>query len=168
MSYFERFLSANEAYVALHGTAHLPLKPKTKVAIVTCMDSRLHVAQALGLALGDAHILRNAGGRITDDMLRSLVISQQQLGTREIVVLHHTDCGAQTFTNEAFAAQLHDTLGVDVSDCDFLPFTDVEASVREDMAILHQSPLIPKDVVISGAVYDVATGRMSQVAMPES
>lgn len=95
MSYFERFLSANEAYVALHGTAHLPLKPKTKVAIVTCMDSRLHVAQALGLALGDAHILRNAGGRITDDMLRSLVISQQQLGTREIVVLHHTDCGGR-------------------------------------------------------------------------
>ncbi|HEL1283320.1 TPA: carbonic anhydrase [Streptococcus equi subsp. zooepidemicus] len=168
MSYFERFLSANEAYVALHGTAHLPLKPKTKVAIVTCMDSRLHVAQALGLALGDAHILRNAGGQITDDMLRSLVISQQQLGTREIVVLHHTDCGAQTFTNEAFTAQLHDTLGVDVSDCDFLPFTDVEASVREDMAILQQSPLIPKDVVISGAVYDVATGRMSQVAMPKS
>lgn len=168
MSYFERFLSANEAYVTLHGTAHLPLKPKTKVAIVTCMDSRLHVAQALGLALGDAHILRNAGGRVTDDMLRSLVISQQQLGTREIVVLHHTDCGAQTFTNEAFRQQLHTALGVDVSACDFLPFTDVEASVREDMAILQQSPLIPKDVVISGAVYDVDTGRMSQVAMPES
>lgn len=101
-------------------------------------------------------------------MLRSLVISQQQLGTREIVVLHHTDCGAQTFTNEAFRQQLHTALGVDVSACDFLPFTDVEASVREDMAILQQSPLIPKDVVISGAVYDVATGRMSQVAMPES
>ena len=87
MSYFENFLNANKAYVDLHGTAHLPLKPKTKVAIVTCMDSRLHVAQALGLALGDAHILRNAGGRVTEDMIRSLVISQQQMGTREIVVL---------------------------------------------------------------------------------
>lgn len=76
MSYFDHFLSANKAYVALHGTAHLPLKPKMRVAIVTCMDSRLHVAQALGLALGDAHILRNAGGRVTDDMIRSLVISQ--------------------------------------------------------------------------------------------
>lgn len=163
MSYFDHFLSANKAYVALYGTAHLPLKPKMRVAIVTCMDSRLHVAQALGLALGDAHILRNAGGRVTDDMIRSLVISQQQMGTREIVVLHHTDCGAQTFTNESFAKQLRDSLGVEVGDKDFLPFTDVEASVREDMAILRQSPLIPDDVVINGAVYDVDTGRMISV-----
>lgn len=163
MSYFDHFLSANEAYVALHGTAHLPLKPKTRVAIVTCMDSRLHVAQALGLALGDAHILRNAGGRVTEDMIRSLVISQQQMGTREIVVLHHTDCGAQTFTNKGFARQLRDSLGVEVGDRDFLPFTDVEASVREDMAILRQSPLIPDDVMINGAVYDVDTGRMTPV-----
>lgn len=163
MSYFDHFLSANKAYVALHGTAHLPLKPKMRVAIVTCMDSRLHVAQALGLALGDAHILRNAGGRVTDDMIRSLAISQQQMGTREIVVLHHTDCGAQTFTNESFAKQLRDSLGVEVGDKDFLPFTDVEASVREDMAILRQSPLIPDDVVINGAVYDVDTGRMISV-----
>ena len=163
MSYFENFMKANQAYVDLHGTAHLPIKPKTKVAIVTCMDSRLHVAQALGLALGDAHILRNAGGRVTEDMIRSLVISQQQLGTREIVVLHHTDCGAQTFKNEEFAAYLHKELGVDVSDQDFLPFTDVEESVREDMALLRQSPLIPADVEISGAVYDVDTGRMTVV-----
>ena len=163
MSYFENFMKANQAYVDLHGTSHLPIKPKTKVAIVTCMDSRLHVAQALGLALGDAHILRNAGGRVTEDMIRSLVISQQQLGTREIVVLHHTDCGAQTFKNEDFTAYLHQELGVDVSDQDFLPFTDVEESVREDMALLRQSPLIPADVEISGAVYDVDTGRMTVV-----
>lgn len=95
MSYFERFMQANQAYVALHGQLNLSLKSKTRVAIVTCMDSRLHVAHALGLALGDAHILRNAGGRVTEDMIRSLVISQQQMGTREIVVLHHTDCGAR-------------------------------------------------------------------------
>ena len=163
MSYFEKFLKTNQAYADFHGTAHLPIKPKTQVAIVTCMDSRLHVAQALGLALGDAHILRNAGGRVTDDMIRSLVISQQQLGTREIVVLHHTDCGAQTFTNDAFADQLQCDLGVDVHGHDFLPFTDVEESVREDMAILRQSPLIPDDVNISGAVYDVDTGRMTEV-----
>lgn len=154
---------ANSAYVDLHGTAHLPLKPKTRVAIVTCMDSRLHVAQALGLALGDAHILRNAGGRVTDDMIRSLVISQQQMGTREIVVLHHTDCGAQTFTNQSFADHIQEKLGVDVSDHDFLPFQDVVESVREDMAILQASPLIPDDVDINGAVYDVDTGKMTQV-----
>ncbi len=164
MSYFQNFMKANKAYVDLHGTQHLPLRPKTKVAIVTCMDSRLHVAQALGLALGDAHILRNAGGRVTEDMIRSLVISQQQMGTREIVVLHHTDCGAQTFTNEAFAEHIHRELDVDVAGQDFLPFTNVEESVREDMELLRKSPLIPEDVVISGAVYDVDTGRMTEVS----
>ena len=123
MSYFENFLKANQAYVELHGELHLPIKPKTKVAIVTCMDSRLHVAPALGLALGDAHILRNAGGRVTEDMIRSLVISQQQMGTREIVVLHHTDCGAQNISKlKIFKKHLKRELGVDVSGQDFLPF----------------------------------------------
>ena len=163
MSYFKNFMKANRAYVDLHGTAHLPIKPKTKVAIVTCMDSRLHVAPALGLALGDAHILRNAGGRVTEDMIRSLVISQQQMGTREVVVLHHPDCGAQTFTNPEFACHLENVLGVDVKGQDFLPFTDVEESVREDMELLRKSPLIPDDVEISGGVYDVDTGRIHEV-----
>lgn len=163
MSYFEQFMQANQAYVALHGELNLPIKPKTRVAIVTCMDSRLHVAQALGLALGDAHILRNAGGRVTDDMIRSLVISQQQMGTREIVVLHHTDCGAQTFNNEDFQEHLKCELGVDVSGQDFLPFQDVEESVREDIKLLRECPLIPDNVIISGAVYDVDTGRMIEV-----
>ena len=163
VSYFEQFMQANQAYVALHGQLNLPLKPKTRVAIVTCMDSRLHVAQALGLALGDAHIVRNAGGRVTEDMIRSLVISQQQMGTREIVVLHHTDCGAQTFENEGFRQHLKKELGVDVGDRDFLPFQDIEESVREDMKLLKDSPLIPEDVIISGAVYDVDTGLISEV-----
>ena len=140
-----------------------PFKPKTKVAIVTCMDSRLHVAPALGLALGDAHILRNAGGRVTEDMIRSLVISQQQMGTREIVVLHHTDCGAQTFNNEDFQEHLKCELGVDVSGQDFLPFQDIDESVREDMKLLRECPLIPDDVIISGAVYDVDTGSMREI-----
>ena len=163
MSYFENFLKANQAYVELHGDLHLSIKPKTKVAIVTCMDSRLHVAPALGLALGDAHILRNAGGRVTEDMIRSLVISQQQMGTREIVVLHHTDCGAQTFQNKDFQEHLKRELGVDVYGQDFLPFQDIDESVREDMKLLQESPLIPDDVVISGAVYDVDTGSMRQI-----
>ena len=163
MSYFENFLKANQAYVELHGDLHLSIKPKTKVAIVTCMDSRLHVAPALGLALGDAHILRNAGGRVTEDMIRSLVISQQQMGTREIVVLHHTDCGAQTFNNEDFQEHLKCDLGVDVSGQDFLPFQDIDESVREDMKLLRECPLIPDDVIISGAVYDVDTGSMREI-----
>ena len=163
MSYFENFLKANQAYVELHGDLHLSIKPKTKVAIVTCMDSRLHVAPALGLALGDAHILRNAGGRVTEDMIRSLVISQQQMGTREIVVLHHTDCGAQTFNNEDVQEHLKCALGVDVSGQDFLPFQDIDESVREDMKLLRECPLIPDDVIISGAVYDVDTGSMREI-----
>ena len=163
MSYFENFLKANQAYVELHGDLHLSIKPKTKVALVTCMDSRLHVAPALGLALGDAHILRNAGGRVTEDMIRSLVISQQQMGTREIVVLHHTDCGAQTFNNEDFQEHLKCELGVDVSGQDFLPFQDIDESVREDMKLLRECPLIPDDVIISGAVYDVDTGSMREI-----
>ena len=163
MSYFENFLKANQAYVELHGDLHLSIKPKTKVAIVTCMDSRLHVAPALGLALGDAHILRNAGGRVTEDMIRSLVISQQQMGTREIVVLHHTDCRAQTFNNEDFQEHLKCELGVDVSGQDFLPFQDIDESVREDMKLLRECPLIPDDVIISGAVYDVDTGSMREI-----
>ena len=163
MSYFENFLKANQAYVELHGDLHLSIKPKTKVAIVTCMDSRLHVAPALGLALGDADILRNAGGRVTEDMIRSLVISQQQMGTREIVVLHHTDCGAQTFNNEDFQEHLKCELGVDVSGQDFLPFQDIDESVREDMKLLRECPLIPDDVIISGAVYDVDTGSMREI-----
>ena len=129
---------------------------------MTCMDSRLHVAPALGLALGDAHILRNAGGRVTDDMIRSLVISQQQMGTREIVVLHHTDCGAQTFENRGLPSASQERTGSGCGDRDFLPFQDIEESVREDMELLKASPLIPEDVVISGAVYDVDTGLISE------
>ena len=150
MSYFEKFLKTNQAYADLHGTAHLPQKPKTHVAIVTCMDSRLHVAHALGLALGDAHILRNAGGRVTDDTIRSLVISEQQL---------------KGLNNDAFADQLARDLGVSVHGKDFLPFSDVEESVREDVKKLSESPLIPDDIVISGAVYDVDTGRISEVTL---
>ncbi|WP_366535182.1 beta-class carbonic anhydrase, partial [Streptococcus pneumoniae] len=99
------------------------------------------------------------------DMIRSLVISQQQMGTREIVVLHHTDCGAQTFENEPFQEYLKEELGVDVSDQDFLPFQDIEESVREDMQLLIESPLIPDDVIISGAIYNVDTGSMAVVEL---
>ena len=98
-------------------------------------------------------------------MIRSLVISQQQMGTREIVVLHHTDCGAQTFENGLFQEYLKEELGVDVSDQDFLPFQDIEESVREDMQLLIESPLIPDDVIISGAIYDVDTGSMTVVEL---
>lgn len=162
MTCFDEFLKANETFAAGFTRGDLPMPPARKVAVVACMDARLHPEKVLGIDIGDAHVIRNAGGR-AQDALRSLVISQQLLGTREIVVLHHTDCGMLTFTNEQLAAKIQTDLGVDVSGQDFLPFADLEQSVRDDVAFLRNSPLIPKDIPISGAIYDVRTGRVHEV-----
>ena len=163
MTQFDDFLTANETYQQSFDQGALSSPPARRVAIVTCMDARLHPEQFLGLAVGDAHVIRNAGGRVSDDAIRSLVISQRLLGTREIVVIHHTDCGMATFTNADLAAKIQDDLGVDVGDRDFLPFTDLEQSVRDDVATLRQSELIPQDITITGAIYDVTTGALREV-----
>lgn len=162
MSRFDEFLDANQAFAASFDKGDLPMPPARKVAVVACMDARLHPEKVLGLEIGDAHVIRNAGGR-AEDAIRSLVISERLLGTTEIVVLHHTDCGMLTFTNEQLADKVHTDLGVDVAGRDFLPFPDLDQSVRDDVAILRESPLIPKDIPISGAVYDVATGTVREV-----
>lgn len=162
MSRFDEFLDANVAFVAEFDQGDLPMPPARKVAVVACMDARLHPEKALGIAIGDAHVIRNAGGRV-QDAVRSLVISQRLLGTTEIVVLHHTDCGMLTFTNEQLAARVAADLGADVSGQDFLPFPDLEQSVRDDVAFLRESPLIPNDIPISGAIYDVTTGKVHEV-----
>jgi carbonic anhydrase len=162
MARFDEFLQANESFAAGFDQGDLPMPPARKVAVVACMDARLHPEKALGLAIGDAHVIRNAGGR-AEDAIRSLVISQRLLGTSEIVVLHHTDCGMLTFTNEQLAAKVQVDLGVDVAGRDFLPFGDLEQSVRDDVAILRGSPLIPADIAISGAIYDVTTGKVHEV-----
>ncbi|NWG22725.1 MAG: carbonic anhydrase [Chloroflexi bacterium] len=162
MTRFDEFLQANETFAASFTRGDLPMPPARKVAVVACMDARLHPEKALGIDIGDAHVIRNAGGR-AEDAIRSLVISQRLLGTQEIVVLHHTDCGMLTFTNEQLAAKVRDDLGVDVAGRDFLPFSDVEQSVRDDVAILRASPLIPDDIPISGAIYDVRTGKVHEV-----
>lgn len=162
MTRFDEFLAANESFVTTFDQGGLPMPPARKVAVVACMDARLHPEKALGLAIGDAHVIRNAGGR-AEDAIRSLVISQRLLGTSEIVVLHHTDCGMLTFSNEQLAAKVQADLGADVSGRDFLPFSDLEQSVRDDVAILRASPLIPGDIPISGAIYDVNTGKVHEV-----
>jgi carbonic anhydrase len=164
MAVFDEFLRANRSYAERFSGGDLAMPPSRQVAVLTCMDARLHPSQFLGLDLGDAHVIRNAGGRASEDAIRSLVISQRLLGTREIVVIHHTDCGMLTFTNEQLARQVQQDLGVDVSGRDFLPFNDLEKSVRDDVAILRASPLIPQDVPISGAIYDVRTGQLQEVA----
>jgi carbonic anhydrase len=162
MRRFDEFLEANATFAAGFDKGDLPMPPARKVAVVACMDARLHPEQVLGLEIGDAHVIRNAGGRAAD-AVRSLVISQRLLGTSEIVVLHHTDCGMITFTNEQLATKIQAELGVDVSGRDFLPFTDLEQGVRDDVALLRESPLIPRDIAISGAIYDVSTGKVHEV-----
>jgi carbonic anhydrase len=163
MAVVPELLAANARYAAGFAKGNLPMPPGRRVAILTCMDARLDPAKALGLAEGDAHVIRNAGGRASDDALRSLAISQQLLGTREVVVIHHTDCGMQTFSNDELRARLRTALGADAEGIDFLPFGDLEASVRQDVAAIRESPLVPRDVAVSGLVYDVRTGRLHEV-----
>jgi carbonic anhydrase len=163
MTTVEEFLRANETYAATFQKGHLPMPPARQVGVLTCMDARLDPARFLGLEEGDAHVIRNAGGRASEDAVRSLVISQQLLGTNTVVVIHHTDCGMLTFSNADLRTKLKQELGADAEHIDFLPFQDLEQSVRDDVATLRASPLIPKSVSISGFIYDVRSGRLIPV-----
>lgn len=162
MTVVQEFLKANEAYASTFHKGDLPMPPARKVAVLTCMDARIVPARILGLEEGDAHVIRNAGGRATD-ALRSLVISEQLLGTTHIVVIHHTDCGMLTFSNADLHSKLKQDMRTDASHIDFLPFSDLEQSVRDDIALLRNSPLIPKNIDISGFIYDVKSGKLIPV-----
>jgi carbonic anhydrase len=164
VSIYDELAEANEGYAAGFAKGDLQMPPARKLAIVACMDARLDPAKALGLQEGDAHVIRNAGGRVSDDAIRSLVISQQLLGTSAIAIVHHTDCGMVTFTNDVLRSKLEDAFGVDVSAMDFLPFSDLEQSVVDDVNRVRNSPIIPQDIPVVGYVYDVKSGRISQVA----
>jgi carbonic anhydrase len=163
MALVDEVRAANDAYAARFTKGDLPLPPGRKFAVVACMDARLDPAKALGLEEGDAHVIRNAGGRAAD-ALRSLVISQRLLGTKEILVVHHTDCGMLTFDNPTLYGICREDLGADVSDIDFLPFSDLEQSVREDVELIRSSPLIAKGTPVTGFIYDVKTGRIREAA----
>lgn len=160
----EELLAANERYVSGFTKADLPMPPGRRFAVVTCMDARLDPAKFLGLEEGDAHVIRNAGGLVTDDALRSLVISHWLLGTQEAIVITHTDCGMLTFTNEQLRKKLEDEAGADASEVDFLAFPDLEESVRAGVRRIRVSPLLPESFGASGFVYDVRTGRLQEVA----
>jgi carbonic anhydrase len=162
MALLDEVRTANDAYAAEFTKGHLPMPPGRKFAVVACMDARLDPAKALGLEEGDAHVIRNAGGRAAD-ALRSLVISQRLLGTQAILVVHHTDCGMLTFDNPTLYGICRADLGADASDIDFLPFSDLEQSVREDVELIRSSPLIAKGTPVAGFVYDVKTGRIQEV-----
>jgi carbonic anhydrase len=156
--------AANQRYAASFTKGDLPMPPGRQFAVLACMDARLDPARALGLEEGDAHVIRNAGGRASPDALRSLIISYKLLGTREFLVIHHTDCGMVTFTNDQLREMLKADTGADASNIDFLPFSDLEAGVREDVQTIRSSPLIPNDIPVSGFVYDVRSGRLEPVS----
>jgi carbonic anhydrase len=162
MSAIDDLVQANSEYARTFELGNLPIPPARKLAIVTCMDARILPSRAFGLEEGDAHIIRNAGGRARE-ALRSLIISQRLLGTREIAVIHHTGCGMLTFTNQDLHAKVKAELGADSTGIDFLTIKDVHESVREDVGFLLSSPLISPDVTVRGFVYDVQTGKLSEV-----
>ena len=162
MSVADELLNNNAAYAESFEKGDLPLPPARGVAVVTCMDARLDVHKILGLEEGDAHVIRNAGGVITDDEIRSLTISQRLLGTREIVLIHHTDCGMLTFSDDELKAQIHEEVGMKPH-FSMESFSDLEEDVRQSVARIQASPFISHKESVRGFVYEVESGRLREV-----
>ena len=162
MDAIERLLANNTAFADALAPEHLDVSPSRRLAIVTCMDSRLDVFAALGLGHGEAHVLRNAGGVITDDVIRSLAISQRKLGTREVMLVHHTDCGLMKVTDDGFRAELQDASGV-APPFAIESFVDLDADVRQSILRVRRSPFVPHRENVRGFVYDVDTHRLREV-----
>ena len=162
MSVTDEFLRNNAAY-AEQFSGPLPLPPAKGVAVLACMDARLNVYGILGLKEGEAHVIRNAGGVVTDDEIRSLSISQRLLGTEEIILIHHTDCGMLTFTDDAFKQSIEQDTGIK-PEWAAEAFGDLEADVRQSIARIKASPFIPRKDGIRGFVYEVETGRLREVS----
>jgi carbonic anhydrase len=162
MSVTDQLLRNNEHYAGSFAKGSLPLPPAKGVAVVACMDARLDLHDLLGLDEGDAHVIRNAGGAITEDAIRSLVISQRLLGTREIILIHHTDCGMLTFTDEALKRDIQSETGIRPPFA-FEPFHDVDEDVRQSIARVRSNAFVPHRNEVRGFVYDVRTGRLREV-----
>jgi carbonic anhydrase len=162
MSSTDDLLANNDAYVASFDKADLPLPPGKKTAVVACMDARLSVYGALGLEEGDAHVIRNAGGVVTDDAIRSLAISQRLLGTEEIILIHHTDCGMLTFTDDEFRNSIEAETGIK-PEWAAESFSDLDGDVRQSIARIKASPFIPRKDAVRGFVYEVESGRLREV-----
>jgi carbonic anhydrase len=156
-------LANNESYVASFDKRDLPLPPAKKLAVVACMDARLNVYGMLGLREGDAHVIRNAGGVVTDDEIRSLAISQRLLATEEIILIHHTDCGMLTFTDDEFKASIEQETGIK-PEWAAEAFGDLDGDVRQSIARIKASPFIPHKDSIRGFVYEVESGRLREVS----
>ena len=163
MSVTDQYLANNEVYAQTF-TGPLPLPPSKHVAVVACMDARLDVYRVLGLGDGEAHVIRNAGGVITDDEIRSLAISQRLLGTREIILIHHTDCGMLTFTDDAFKRDIQDEVGIK-PEWAAEAFSDLEEDVRQSLRRIENSPFVTKHESLRGFIFDVATGKLNEVTL---
>lgn len=162
MSTTDELKRSNERYAARFDKAQLPMPPSRQVAIVACMDARLDIYRMTGLSEGDAHVIRNAGGVVTDDVVRSLAISQVLLGTTEIVLIHHTDCGMQTFRDDELRAAMEEEVGIRPPFA-FEAFSDPGRDVRQSFRRIQASPFVPKKDKVRGFVFDVATGRLLEV-----
>jgi carbonic anhydrase len=161
MSVTDRLLANNRGYAAAFASRP-PATTERRVAVVACMDARLDVYAMLGLREGEAHVIRNAGGAVTDDVIRSLLISQRLLGTEEIILVHHTGCGMLTFTDDAVKAEVEAETGLRPSFA-LEAFADLEEDVRQSLARVHASPFIPRKESVRGFVYEVETGRLREV-----
>jgi carbonic anhydrase len=159
----DELLANNERYVAAFDKGDLPLPPARKLAVVACMDARLNVFGALGLQEGDAHVIRNAGGVVTDDTIRSLTISQRLLGTEEIILIHHTGCGMLTFTDHEFKAEIQKDTGLKPQWA-AEAFGDLDEDVRQSIARIKASPFVPHRDAVRGFVYEVETGKLREVS----
>ncbi len=165
-SQLDELLSANQRFAETFDKGDLPMPPARHLAVLTCMDARLYPEKFLGLQIGDAHVIRNAGGRASDDAIRSLIISSRLLTTNEFVVIHHTDCGMLTFSNDDLRKKLAEETEADASGIDFLPFADLEESVHQDVRRIREFELIDPTIPVSGFIYDVKDGRLLPVEPP--
>jgi carbonic anhydrase len=163
MTVTDEFLTNNDAYAAQFDKGDLPLPPAKQVAVLACMDARLDPARVLGLEEGDAHVIRNAGGVVTDDAIRSLAISQRLLGTEEIVLIHHTDCGMLTFTDDQVKGDIHEETGIRPHFA-LEAFDDLDTDIRQSIARIQASPFIPRKDSVRGFVYEVETGKLREVS----
>lgn len=163
MGVYEETLAANRKFAESFTLGELPIPPAGKLAVVACMDARLNVEQMLGLKPGDAHIIRNAGGLVTDDALRSLILSSRLLGTRVFYVIEHTGCGMLTFTDEDLRRKLQQETGRDTSQLHFHSFTDIEENLRTQLRRIRENPFLPADIEVHGFIYDVRTGKLGEV-----
>jgi carbonic anhydrase len=167
MSVTDELLRNNQSYAGSFKKGDLPLPPAKHVAVLACMDARLDVHKILGLQEGDAHVIRNAGGAATDDAIRSLAISQRLLGTKEIVLIHHTDCGMLTFRDDELKRKIEEETGIRPAFA-FEAFSDLDDDVKQSIARIKASPFIPDTSRVRGFVYDVRTGQLNEVGVPAS